>query len=137
MLWEGLNFPAWVWGCLILTGSAVLDYVLGDPQNWLHPVQCIGWAIAKGSGFILQRWPGPRARRGGGDFFRVRDNFRQWFFSLGCGANHAANFVVVGDRRANYRGGQLFGRAEFGPGGAIGSLAPTKPGFSLSPSGLG
>ena len=68
MLWEGLNFPAWVWGCLILTGSAVLDYVLGDPQNWLHPVQCIGWAIAKGSGFILQRWPGPRARRWGGIF---------------------------------------------------------------------
>ncbi|NDJ19157.1 adenosylcobinamide-phosphate synthase CbiB [Myxacorys almedinensis] len=30
---------------LILIGAAVLDYLIGDPRGWLHPVQVMGWCI--------------------------------------------------------------------------------------------
>lgn len=30
---------------LILLGAALVDFAIGDPWNWLHPVQVIGWSI--------------------------------------------------------------------------------------------
>ncbi|HBW58095.1 MAG TPA: cobalamin biosynthesis protein [Oscillatoriales bacterium UBA8482] len=30
---------------IILLIAAVADYLIGDPQNWLHPVQVMGWVI--------------------------------------------------------------------------------------------
>jgi adenosylcobinamide-phosphate synthase len=30
---------------LVLLGAAVLDYAIGDPWGWLHPVQVMGWYI--------------------------------------------------------------------------------------------
>ncbi len=30
---------------IILLVAAVLDYLIGDPWKWLHPVQVMGWAI--------------------------------------------------------------------------------------------
>ena len=51
----------------ILLVAAVLDYLIGDPGSWLHPVQVMGWAIARftklvgfeqRSRFLLQRWSG-------------------------------------------------------------------------------
>jgi adenosylcobinamide-phosphate synthase len=38
---------------LILILAAVLDYLIGDPVNWLHPVQVIGWIIAKFTNFVI------------------------------------------------------------------------------------
>jgi adenosylcobinamide-phosphate synthase len=67
-LLDGFDLPAWGLASLILIGAAVLDYCVGDPKHWLHPVQCIGWAIARGSELILQRCPGSRARRWAGCF---------------------------------------------------------------------
>ncbi len=32
---------------LVLAMAAVLDYLIGDPWNWLHPVQVIGWGISR------------------------------------------------------------------------------------------
>lgn len=52
---------------IILLVAAVLDYLIGDPWSWLHPVQLMGWAIARFNklvGFkqrsrsLLQRWSG-------------------------------------------------------------------------------
>jgi adenosylcobinamide-phosphate synthase len=52
---------------IILLVAAVLDYLIGDPWSWLHPVQVMGWAIARFNklvGFkqrsrsLLQRWSG-------------------------------------------------------------------------------
>jgi adenosylcobinamide-phosphate synthase len=30
---------------LVLFLAAIVDYLIGDPKNWLHPVQVMGWAI--------------------------------------------------------------------------------------------
>jgi adenosylcobinamide-phosphate synthase len=38
---------------LILILAAVLDYLIGDPVNWLHPVQVIGWIIATFTNFVI------------------------------------------------------------------------------------
>lgn len=62
----GDNGSVWLTLVVILGGAAVLDYGVGDPKTWLHPVQCMGWTIAKGSNLILHRWTGPVARRWGG-----------------------------------------------------------------------
>lgn len=37
-----------------LTIAALLDYVIGDPWNWLHPVQIMGWGINCYTQFVLQ-----------------------------------------------------------------------------------
>lgn len=44
---------------LILAIAAVLDYLIGDPWNWLHPVQVMGWGISGYSQFVLKRWQDP------------------------------------------------------------------------------
>ena len=31
---------------LIFLASLLLDYLLGDPWHWLHPVQVMGWVIS-------------------------------------------------------------------------------------------
>lgn len=38
---------------LSLLLAAGLDYLIGDPWGWLHPVQCIGWVIQTCSHLIL------------------------------------------------------------------------------------
>lgn len=32
---------------VVLTIAALLDYLIGDPWNWLHPVQVMGWGIKR------------------------------------------------------------------------------------------
>ena len=43
--------------------AAILDYFIGDPRNWLHPVQVMGWAIANFTQFSLKFLPFPKGRR--------------------------------------------------------------------------
>ena len=38
---------------LVLILAASLDYLIGDPENWLHPVQVIGWLISYLTKFAL------------------------------------------------------------------------------------
>jgi len=38
---------------LILIFAAILDYLIGDPVNWLHPVQIMGWLIAKFTNLVI------------------------------------------------------------------------------------
>jgi adenosylcobinamide-phosphate synthase len=45
---------------VVLAIAAVLDYCIGDPWNWLHPVQVMGWAIQSYTKACLQRWQNPR-----------------------------------------------------------------------------
>jgi adenosylcobinamide-phosphate synthase len=47
------------YAALVLTIAAALDYLLGDPWNWLHPVQVMGWMITHYSQWAL-RWHQPR-----------------------------------------------------------------------------
>lgn len=49
-----------------LTIAAYLDYMLGDPWNWLHPVQVIGWGIHRYTTFVLNRSKSPVVLRAAG-----------------------------------------------------------------------
>ena len=42
---------------LILIFATSLDYLIGDPVNWLHPVQVMGWVIAQFSNLVLIKDP--------------------------------------------------------------------------------
>ncbi len=37
----------------VLILAATLDYLIGDPRGWLHPVQVMGWVITRFSKFAL------------------------------------------------------------------------------------
>ncbi len=47
----------------ILLGASVLDYCLGDPPQWLHPVQVMGWGIERYCRWVWQRRWGARAQQ--------------------------------------------------------------------------
>lgn len=43
----------------VLVLAALLDYGIGDPWNWLHPVQVMGWGIQHYSRFCLRQFKSP------------------------------------------------------------------------------
>ncbi len=51
---------------IVLLLAAVLDYGIGDPWNWLHPVQVMGWGIQRYSQFCLMFLKHPLVLRGAG-----------------------------------------------------------------------
>lgn len=48
---------------LVLAIASLLDFLIGDPVGWLHPVQVMGWAIADYSQIVLARLKTPLAQR--------------------------------------------------------------------------
>jgi len=48
---------------LVLLLAAIIDYLLGDPKEWLHPTIVIGWLIKKGSQWGLSWTEKKEARR--------------------------------------------------------------------------
>ncbi|MEB3274403.1 MAG: adenosylcobinamide-phosphate synthase CbiB [Prochlorothrix sp.] len=51
---------------LILGLAAGLDFLLGDPWGWIHPVQIIGWAIDRGKAPLMAWGDRVRLQRLGG-----------------------------------------------------------------------
>jgi adenosylcobinamide-phosphate synthase len=51
---------------LVLIMAAGLDFLIGDPWHWWHPVQGIGWLITRATGLILDRLKSPLALRWAG-----------------------------------------------------------------------
>jgi adenosylcobinamide-phosphate synthase len=51
---------------VVLAIAALLDYWIGDPWNWLHPVQVMGWAIRHYTQFALKHWQRRWILRGAG-----------------------------------------------------------------------
>jgi adenosylcobinamide-phosphate synthase len=43
--------------------AALLDYLIGDPWGWPHPVRVMGWAIARYTDFVIRYLPGKQQRR--------------------------------------------------------------------------
>lgn len=48
---------------LLLLIAATLDYLIGDPWSWLHPVQVMGWAIAQYTQAALRLFKQPMMLR--------------------------------------------------------------------------
>lgn len=51
---------------IVLGLAAIIDYILADPWEWLHPVQVMGWIISKYTDFALAIFPRKRQRRWAG-----------------------------------------------------------------------
>lgn len=51
---------------IVLAIASLLDYLIGDPWGWLHPVQVMGWSIHHYAQFVLKRWTHPLILRGAG-----------------------------------------------------------------------
>ncbi len=51
---------------LSLIFAAFLDYLIGDPVHWLHPVQVMGWLIQRYTQWALTRFAEPMQRRWAG-----------------------------------------------------------------------
>ncbi|HEY9887946.1 MAG TPA: adenosylcobinamide-phosphate synthase CbiB [Candidatus Obscuribacterales bacterium] len=55
---------SWCSGALLLPlVAALVDFVVGDPWGWLHPVQVMGWAIQRYQGWVGRRLKTPGAQR--------------------------------------------------------------------------
>jgi adenosylcobinamide-phosphate synthase len=50
----------------ILAIAAFLDFCIGDPKTWLHPVQVMGWVIGRSARVILCQWQSPTQRKWAG-----------------------------------------------------------------------
>ena len=48
---------------IILVSAAMLDYVIGDPWGWIHPVQVMGWSIDHFTQWSLKIWQQKWQRR--------------------------------------------------------------------------
>jgi adenosylcobinamide-phosphate synthase len=58
--WFSLLFESsWGWRATALSLAALLDYSIGDPWNWLHPVQVMGQYIQRYSQGCLKRLQHP------------------------------------------------------------------------------
>ncbi|MGK7944205.1 MAG: adenosylcobinamide-phosphate synthase CbiB [Microcystaceae cyanobacterium] len=51
---------------IALVGAALLDYIIGDPWGWIHPVQVMGWFISHLSQLLITHCPQKWQRRLGG-----------------------------------------------------------------------
>ena len=47
----------------VLLLAAVLDYIIGDPWGWPHPVRVMGWIISHFTQFVLKQWTSQSKRR--------------------------------------------------------------------------
>jgi len=50
----------------VLIIAAVLDYLIGDPWGWFHPVQVMGWVISRFTQFVFKHYHQPLILRWAG-----------------------------------------------------------------------
>ncbi len=59
---QALWFDGWL-GISVIAIAALLDYLIGDPWGWLHPVQVMGWAINHYTKLALREFNRPTSLR--------------------------------------------------------------------------
>ncbi len=59
---SGWMMSGWMTGS-VLAIAALLDFWIGDPWNWLHPVQVMGWVIGRYSQVALKTLKSPLLQR--------------------------------------------------------------------------
>ena len=55
----------------VLVFAALLDYLIGDPWGWPHPVRVMGWVISRLSNLALQYCQNPLSQRLAGIFLGI------------------------------------------------------------------
>ena len=50
----------------LIPAAALLDFLIGDPWGWPHPVQAMGWVIQRYTNLALGQWQSPRRLRWAG-----------------------------------------------------------------------
>lgn len=58
--------PSFEFSALVLAIAALLDYAIGDPWNWLHPVQVMGWVIQRYTHLTFKTVTSPLGQRWAG-----------------------------------------------------------------------
>ena len=48
---------------IVLIIAAILDYLIGDPWGWFHPVQAMGWLISRCTQFTFKHFDRPLTQR--------------------------------------------------------------------------
>jgi adenosylcobinamide-phosphate synthase len=48
---------------IVLLLATSLDYFIGDPWGWPHPVRVMGWVISNFTGFVIQQFSNQQLRR--------------------------------------------------------------------------
>lgn len=61
-----LWFDSFYYSAVILVTAAILDYLMGDPWGWPHPVRIMGWVISRFTQLSLKRWKSQRGQRWAG-----------------------------------------------------------------------
>jgi len=59
---QALWFDEWS-GISVIAIAALLDYLIGDPWGWLHPVQVMGWTISHYTKLALKEFNHPASLR--------------------------------------------------------------------------
>jgi adenosylcobinamide-phosphate synthase len=83
----------------VLIGALLLDRIVGDPWNWLHPVQVMGWVIQSYSDWVLSLFKGAIARRFAGVvlllLLMLGSGFVGWGFVAGAKQLHTIVGLLV------------------------------------------
>lgn len=84
---------------LVLLLAALLDYIIGDPWEWLHPVQVMGWIIQNCTSLIWKFARTSRQRRwagiGLGLLLIVGSGVASWLVVWGFTALHPVLGLIV------------------------------------------
>ncbi len=83
----------------VLLLAASLDYLIGDPWGWPHPVRVMGWLISHFTQFALKQWNSSRHRRWAGILLAVGlvigSGLAGWLIVQGASWIHPSISVVV------------------------------------------
>lgn len=85
---------------LVLVLAALLDYVVGDPWGWPHPVRVMGWVITEYTSLVLRTLWTPLARRWAGGVLGIGltggSALAGWLVIQGSQILHPVLGVVLG-----------------------------------------
>lgn len=64
---------------VVLAIAASIDYIIGDPWGWPHPVRVMGWIISRYTQIVFKIWQHPLALRWAGIILAVGLNLGSYF----------------------------------------------------------
>ncbi len=83
----------------VLLLAAGIDYLIGDPWSWPHPVRVMGWMISNFTQFTLNHWHSPLKRRWAGIVLGIgliiSSGFAGWLIVRGASWIHPLMGMVI------------------------------------------